>query len=274
MANRRAATVVRQARQTGKALAMGTEFRTLVLSLPEQHEDLAGVLEEQFGLNRIDARILIHNLPGLLPAVPDEASAKKLAEDIHRCGGYATAVPAADVPSLARPKAIHHARCSDAGLEIFDLDSKIEETWAWDELALINVGSVLQERMHRESPDTTLLHSAPGYKGIRMDMASMRGPEAWLIAEDPLRYRRVKYTEMNYEYLGDRMAESAILNFRMFIDDVISRAKNAYLTPSARAFTEHGLLQHYAFDSEDSLRDHTLFHLLIRRQMRGGAAAT
>lgn len=253
---------------------MGTEYRTLVLSLPEQHEDLAGVLEERFGLNRIDARILIHNLPGLLPAVPSEEAAKELADDIHRWGGYADSVPAADVPSLAHPKAIHHARCSDAGLEIFDLDSSIEETWGWDELALINVGSVLQERMHRESPDTTLLHSAPGYKGIRMDLTAMRGPEAWLIAEDPLRFRRVKYTEMNYEYLGERMADSATLNFRMFIDDIISRTKNAYLTPAARAFTEHGLLQHYAFDSEDALRNHTLFHLLIRRRMRGGPTKT
>jgi hypothetical protein len=98
----------------------------------------------------------------------------------------------------------------------------------------------------------------------------MRGPEAWLIADDPLRFWVIKQTEMNYEYLGDRMQTSASLNFRLLIDDIIARAHQLYLAPPARAFTGHGLFRHYAFGSDDELRENTLFHLLICRRMHIG----
>ena len=40
---------------------------------------------------------------------------------------------------------------------------------------------------------------------------------------------------MNYAYLGDRLSQSAAENFPVFLADLCSRRKDAYLTPSTRA---------------------------------------
>lgn len=244
------------------------DSRLLVLSLPDSPDDLTPVLMDLFGLNRIDARIQLHRLPGLLPETLTQEQAEAAAQAIHAVGGYAVRIAAADIPDLRHPEQIHHLRMPDDALEIVGLKGDVQETIPTKDLELFSIGAVPLEMSHRENIDTmTVVHSAPGPKGSSVDMPAMRGAEAWLIAENPFRCYRINHGEMNYEYLGERKTESATTNFRLFADDLIAHAPGMYLTPSTRAFTGHGLFRHYAFDSHEELQNHTLFHLLIRRQM-------
>ena len=240
--------------------------RVLVLSLPEAPPELTPVLSEHLGLNKIDARIFLHNLPGLLKPTLERSSAEALSTAIHEAGGYAVVVDNESIPDLAHPTLLHHMRCVDAGLEIVGLDGEPEQTLAWSELSLLNIGVLPLEQSHHENTSMAAVHT-PHLRDLHADIESMRGPEAWLIADNPLRCWVIKQTEMNYEYLGDRKQTSASLNFRLMIDDLIAHAKQIYLAPAARAFTGHGLFRHYAFDSEDELEQNTLFHLLICRRM-------
>lgn len=246
---------------------LDSRCRLLVLSLPEDPQSLADLLADALGQTRIDARIQLHRLPGLLRADIDPETAQRLAAQIHDAGGLATPISCENVPDLSRPTPLHHVRCLENALELVGLDGQPANAIAWDELALLNIGLLPLEIAHHETVDTTALHSAPGPKSATTDVRAMRGPEAWLIAENPFRCWIIKPAEMNYEYLGDRKQSSGAANFRLLIDDVISRAKQLYLAPPARAFTGHGLARHFEFDDVEELRENTLFHLLIRRQL-------
>jgi len=55
------------------------------------------------------------------------------------------------------------------------------------------------------------------------------------------------------------------VNFREFLHDLLQHAPQAYVTPSTRAFLEHGPERHFHFESTDQLRRYAQFHLFIRR---------
>lgn len=241
--------------------------RVMVLSLPDEPDDLTPVIMEHLNLNRIDARIQIRNLPGLLrhAMIPD--AARSVCEAIHAAEGYAITVPAAEIPDLSRPIHLHHAACTKEELEVYDLQGTVTETIPPADLELLSIGEMPTESTHHAVDYEPLLHTSTGPKGSEIELPNMLGPEAFLIAENPFRAFLINHNEMNYEYLGDRKTTSASANFRLFVDDVIALHHDLYLTPAARAFTGHGLLQHYYFDNQEALRSHTLFHLIICRQM-------
>lgn len=241
--------------------------RVLVLSLPEDPSDLTPVLMEHLNLNRIDARIQVRNLPGLLrhALVPDAANS--VCEAIHAVEGYAIAVREAEIPDLSHPIHMHHAARTEHGLAIYDLQGEVSETIPPADLELLSIGAMPTESTHHEVDYEPLFHTSTGPKGSEIELSNMLGAEAFLIAENPFRAYLINHNEMNYEYLGDRKSTSASANFRLFVDDIIASSPGLYLTPAARAFTGHGLLTHYQFDNQDALRSHTLFHLIICRQM-------
>ena len=243
------------------------KFVLLVLSVPEVPDELTDVLCTHLGLNQIDARIRLHDLPGIVPDRIPADVADQLIESIHDKGGLAVKIEADEIPKLTHPQAIHHAACTENGFQIFDLDGQLAETIPWTDLELLSIGVLPTQTTHHEVPDSTAIHSAPGPRGRGIDMAVMRGAVAWLIAANPLRVFKIVHNELNYEYLDDRMTQSSATNFRLFADDIIARARQLFLTPATRAFTNHGLFHHYAFESEESLREHTLFHLLICRKI-------
>ena len=108
-------------------------------------------------------------------------------------------------------------------------------------------------------------------RGTQFDATTAHGPELWLVREQPFQAWRIDHLEMNYEYLGDRMSTSAALNFRVFVQDVADHAKAAYLTPSTRAYLETQRAEDYRFDSRESHARAVQLHVLLRRNMGGGA---
>ena len=242
-------------------------FRVLVLSVPEDPAELTPILTSQLELNSVDAKILQHNLPGLLPKPVPRETAETLCSQIHDVNGYAICLAADEIPDLSRPIHLHHAACHEGGLDVYDLQGNVDSTIPAEDLELLSIGALPTEKTHREVDYEPPLHTSTGPKGSTLDLPAMMGAEAYLIAENPFRIYLINHNEMNYEYLGERKSTSATANFRLFIDDIIAVARGLYLTPATRAFTNHGLMHHYQFDSQESLRRHTLFHLLICRQM-------
>lgn len=241
--------------------------RVMVLSLPEDPDDLTPVLMEHLSLNRIDARIQVRNLPGLLRQALTPEAADSVCAAIHEVEGYAISVAADAIPDLSHPVHLHHAACTKEGLTIYDLQGDVADTISPDDLELLSIGAMPTESTHHAVDYEPLLHTSTGPKGSDIELSNMLGAEAFLIAENPFRVFLINHNEMNYESLGDRMSTSATANFRLFVDDIIASSPGLYVTPAARAFTSHGLLTHYQFDNQEALRSHTLFHLIICRQM-------
>ena len=90
-------------------------------------------------------------------------------------------------------------------------------------------------------------------------------------AEGPFQAWRIDHQEMNYEYLGDRIATSAPANFRVFADDIANHAAGSYFTPSARAYLDDHRTEDAGFKSCELHAKAVQLHVLLRRTMRGAS---
>jgi hypothetical protein len=244
----------------------------VVFAMPEDTDALLQALRRSLSLNPVDARIHVHNLPGLLPDRLLQDKAEHVAAAIRDLGVDAGVVPEPEVPDLAHATTIHHLRCGDDGLEVIASSGALQERIAWSRLALLSIGDVpLDSSRHSIAKPMAVIHSAPGIGSLELQTPTVHGAELWLIVEAPLQVFRVDHHLMNYEYLADRRTTSAAANFRLFVDDLLARAPHVTLTPSARAFLRREGAEQYRFDSQDEHRRAAILRFLLRRRARGAA---
>lgn len=241
------------------------EYRVVLFGSPDDPFVLRDLLVSRLGMHPTDALIQARRAPGILPESLSKAAAESFAEVVSETGIHAEAIAECDIPDLAHPETVHHARCCETGFEIVELHGQKEETVPWGEIELISVGRVPQESHH------AVILDEPVTAGRRAPTPETSypaaGPELWLVRRNPLRTIRVSHQRMNYEYLGARKTDSATHNFRLFVEDLLAKSPTAYVTPATRAFVGHGRQRHYEFESTDELRQYTLFHLLLRLRM-------
>ncbi len=243
------------------------KFRVVVYAAPDDLHELAGILSRALGTHATDALVRARTIPGALGDELPRETAERLAAEISQIGVRAEAVPAGEVPEFNNIMVVHHARCLEAGLDVLGLNAQEQMLVPWNDIELISVGQVPQETArHYVTGEMATISAArrttPGPKDILMTP----GPSAWLVCRNPDRQLRIDHKRMNYEYLGKRKTFSATANFRLFLDDVIAKARQAYLTPSTRDYLEHGSVTDYSFASPDALQHDAILHLLIRRR--------
>jgi hypothetical protein len=137
-----------------------------------------------------------------------------------------------------------------------------------DDVDLLSIGQVpIESSRHYVPNDITTIRSGSRTGPSTLETPVAPGPEAWILCVRPFRAYRIDHRRMNYGYLGDRKLDSATANFRLFIDDIVARARRAYLTPTTRAYIEHGSVADYSFDTSEELQRVTLLHLLIHRRV-------
>ncbi|MGQ0633809.1 MAG: hypothetical protein ACT4QC_04300 [Planctomycetaceae bacterium] len=242
-------------------------YRVAVFGAPDDADSLGRVLERSLGLHATDANIRARSAPGIFPERLSRDAAERLTAAIAEIGLQAQAISEAELPSLDKAVVVHHARCDDAGLTVFELHGRPEAQIAWGNVDVVSVGQVPQETArHYVEAVSTSIKAARHTAKVAVDKPLSPGPEAWIITSRPYQVFRVDHKRMNYEYLGERMSDSATANFRLFIDDVVARAPQAYLTPATRAWLESGSVEDYSFSSTDDLKRYTVLHLLIHRR--------
>jgi hypothetical protein len=218
-------------------------------------------------LHPTDALVLARTTPGPLNDDLPREAAERLAGEISQIGVRAEAIPAGDVPDFKNVVVVHHARSLEAGLEVLGLNAEEKMLIPWNDIDLISVGQVPQETArHYVTGEMTALSAARRTTPGPRDILMTPGPSAWFVCKNPERQLRIDHKRMNYEYLGKRKTFSATANFRLFLDDVIARARPAYLTPSTRDYLEHGSVSDYSFASPEALKHDAILHLLIRRR--------
>jgi hypothetical protein len=248
--------------------ADNSKFRVVVYAAPDDTEELADVIAEVLKFHPTDALIRARTVPGPLIDELTRETAERLAGEISKIGVRAEAVPAADVPEFKNIVVVHHARCPETGLEVLGLNAEEQMLVPWSDIDLISVGQVPQETArHYVTGEMTAISAARRTSPGPKDMLLTPGPSAWFVCRNPDRELRIDHKRMNYEYLGKRKTFSATANFRLFLDDVIARARQAYLTPSTRDYLEHGSVSDYSFGSPEVLKQDAILHLLIRRRI-------
>lgn len=248
-------------------------YRVVVFGTPDDPLDLCQVFETVLGMHATDAMIHARSAPGVIGLSLTREQADRIASGIAEVGLGADVVADADLPALARATIVHHAACLDSGLEIIELHGRDSAIVAWDDIDLLSVGQVPQEHARHYVPSEMVTVKSGRRTGpSTLETPLSPGPEAWILCARPFRVFRIDHKRMNYEYLRDRKIDSATANFRIFVDDIVARARRAYLTPATRAFLEHGSVADYSFANADGLQRYTILHLLIHR--RFGATPT
>lgn len=246
--------------------------RVAVFAAPDGIDELSHVLSDVLGLHPTDAAIHARGMPGILPdSLPREKGAQLVA-GINRIGLHAELVPSGDVPALDHVQPVHHLRCLDSGLEVLALHGEREAIVPWQDIELICVGVIPQEvTKHYLSGEMATLSAARRTTHLALELPLSEGPELWIGCRQPFRAFRIDHKRMNYEYLGERKTDSATVNFRSLLEDILRQAPQAYLTPSTRAYIGHGAEKLYRFESTDALSHYLQFHILVQRQLQAAA---
>lgn len=249
--------------------SVAADFRIVVFSLPDDLERLAQALITLPHMDMATARLQTHLLPGIMPHCYSHDTAVGVTAEIERCGGKATAVPACDVPDLTHAHQTHHVRPTENSLEAMDTSDK-PLSCVWSAISVISVGVLPSSAPSRfRSPSALSSGSSHRSWNEGVKIASKRRPEAFIVLSDGQPALNMASDEMNYEYLGGRLSTSSSANFKLLIQDVVSRAKGAWITPSTLAFLEHTPLPRSEFRSHEDFRRYTEFQTLFsHRQMK------
>jgi hypothetical protein len=244
-------------------------WRVAVLATPDDLQALAEVLSRVGCIHPTDAHVQARKSPGILAETFPRPLAEQLAKEIRTLGVRALAVADSAIPTLEETVATHHVRCEESGLSLRDLHGREESLIPWERIDLVSVGQVPQEHgRHFVMGDMNAVASARRTGAGSVETTGTPGPEALIVCSEPFRSLRIDHKRMNYEYLAERKTDSATANFREFLNDLVSRAPHAYLTPSTRAWLEHGSVADYSFSSAHELERNTRLHLLIQRSGR------
>lgn len=242
-------------------------FRVAVFAAPDNLQELGQVLTGVLGTHPTDALIHARHAPGILPDRLSREQSDQLAAAVSKLGLHAESISADEIPELDHGEAVHHVRCVESGLEIVGLDGARDDQVPWDEIELICVGVVPQEMTkHYTTGEMATLSAARRTTHLALELPLPEGPELWIVRRTPFRAYRVDHKRMNYEYLGDRKTDSATVNFRLFLADLLQRAEHSYVTPSTRAYVSHGAERLYQFDSAEHLSRYAQFHVVVHRR--------
>jgi hypothetical protein len=244
------------------------DFHVVVFAVPGDPHELAEVLTEVLRIHPTDAMVRSRSAPGILPDRLTRDEAERLAAAIQKIGIRAEVARGDEIPDFDHGEVVHHCQCTDDGMQILETHGAVETCIRWNEIELICVGVVPQEAgRHYPTGEMAVLSAARRSPRAPFDATPAAGPELWLVRRNPFRAFRIDHKRMNYEYLGNRKSSSATLNFRTFVEDLLNYAPRARVTPSTRAFLEHGDERISHFDATDQLRRYAQFHLLIHRQL-------
>lgn len=250
-------------------------YRVVVFAAPDDPGELSEVFESALGMHATDAIVHARSAPGVLSLSLPKEQADQIAAGIGAIGLGAEVVAEADLPDLVRPTVVHHAACLEDGLEIMELHGRESALIAWDDVDLLSIGQIPKESSrHYPANDVTTVKSGRRTGPSTLETPLSPGPEAWILCARPFRVYRIDHKRMNYEYLGARKIDSATANFRLFIDDIVARARRAYLTPATRAYVEHGSVADYSFQTADELQRDTILHLLVHRRIGDAPTVT
>jgi hypothetical protein len=222
--------------------------------------------------------------PGVWPRPLEEETVRKLLDGLYEFGVAAEAWRSDQFPELSPARTVHRAACLDEGLRIEGIRGEPTHWVPWDRVEMICAGKVNLDDEFRDVksprwPSTVVagIRALALRKPRPLDRHSRasRIPhdpvgEVLIIRKDPRIAFRIVENQMNYAYLGKRLAASASENFPIVLADLCARAEQAFLTPSTRSLLQHGDPADFRFSSSQALLDYATHRLLWSWYRRDG----
>lgn len=235
---------------------------------PAEREPLAEILVAHLGLTRTDAAIQARLAPGVLRGEFPPEKATRAAAEIQQLGLQALALPVQDVPTLHPHETVHHLRWPDEGLQVLDSVAASAETILWEQLDLLSVGLVpLDSVSPGVTPSTSVLATGRQHLPDAATSVIHHPPQLalLLVCRNPFRVLWVEAPHLNYEFLGTRRTTGSSDNFRLLVEDLLTRAPHVYRPPATQAWLRGGPPEAYQFESPAALERATQLHLVIHR---------
>ncbi len=243
------------------------EYRVAIYSRIDNPYELSDVLQRELKLHPSDALIWAHHLPGILNKTFSAEQARALVAALDEIGIRGSVIPAVDIPDLHRATVVHHACCTEKGLEIVQLHSDEDILVPWSAIELICVGEVpVDTSRHYSTGMWSGVSAGHHYQLPGISVPGAPSLEVWIACRPPLPIFVIDHGRMNYEYLGARRVDSATANFKQFIADLTEHAMNATLTESTTAYIGHVHPERYRFQSRDDFVHHVTLQTLMTRQ--------
>jgi hypothetical protein len=242
------------------------EFRVAVFARTSDPHLLAEVLCRVVHIRPLDAVIAARHTPGVLSTPMTASQSQQFVAVLHDMGIAAAAVAVADLPDLSSATSLHHVRCLDEGLQIFDLRGNPAELIPWIEMVVVAIGAIPAEHtprfMDRGRP--SVVSAAPLPEVGRIDAAQHHVLELWLLRRDGVAAYRLRHDHFNYDGLERAKSESATVNFDRFVRQLIDLCGSIRRTPSTHAYLAHEVAR-YEFSSSEELQQHALLSWVLDR---------
>ncbi len=245
-----------------------SDFRIAVFSVPDDLESLEKALMDLPNMDRATARLQTRLLPGIVQGKYAQDTAIATVKEIENIAGTASVVPANSVPDLNHVHATHHVNLTDMALEAMDTSDRLQSC-AWNTVSVISVG-VLPSSAPSRSRSASTLSNGSSHRSWNsgVKIAAKPRPEAYVVLSDGQVTLNMASDEMNFEYLGDRLAKNSSANFMLLIRDLVHRATNALITPATVAFLEHTPVPRSEFRSHEEFRRYTEFQTLLSQRQK------
>ena len=201
-------------------------YRLVVFDELDDPHPVRDLFSAVTGSHPTDSMQWVSKVPGVWPKLLPEDQTRKLLDGLYELEVAAEAWRVDAFPDISRPRTIHEAACLDGGFRVTGIRGEPTHWVPWDKIELVAAGKIAAEDEYRDtSPPgwvdalSTGFRAAFGYAphSARRQRA-MRIPrdplgEVIIVRKDPRIAFRVIESQMNYGYLGDRIADSASENF-------------------------------------------------------------
>ena len=244
------------------------DYRIAVFTLPNDLELLEKALMNLPNMDRATARLQTRLLPGIVQGTYAQEAALSTVEKIEQIAGTAIVVSSGAIPNLNHVHSTHHVNLTDIALEAIDTSDWLQSC-SWNTISVISVG-VLPSSAPSRSRSASSLSSGSSHRSWNsgVKIAPKPRPEAYVVLSDGQATLNMASDEMNFEYLGERLAKNSSANFMLLIRDLVRRATTALLTPATVAFLEHTPVPRSVFRSHEEFRRYTEFQTLLSRRQK------
>ena len=250
-------------------------YRLVIFDPPDDPPAVRDLFVKVTGAHPTDAMQWVARTPGVWPKPLDEIQVRALLDGLFDLEIAAEAWRADVFPEFGPIRTIHEVACLDEGFRVKGLRGEPTHWVPWNKFELISGGRIETEDEYRDiSPPTwvsAIGASARFFMGRKptpyRSSRALRVPrdprtELILVRKEPRVTFRIVALQMNYAYLGDRLATSSAENFPLLLTDIVNRAGEAFATEPTRILLEGGDEDEALFLSTQSLVDYSLHRLL------------
>lgn len=253
-------------------------FLLVVFDAIEDVDAVRNLLCEATGLHPTDATQWIARMPCVSMRPLPKVQAERVLDGLYDLGIAAEARQARSLPTLTPVRAVHDVACLPQGFRVKGLRGEPIHWVPWSKIELIDAAWVAQADETRaigaptwaaavRNAVNTVMGRPRQVLGRRpRTMRITREParELILVRREPQLALRLSEGDLNYSYLGERLRPTAAENFPLLLDDLCTRASDAYLTKSTRALWKgpDSTAKEYQFESTHALIDDAVLWVL------------